>query len=217
MDRFLYYELRSAFTSMKVNGLDVSADDLEAGAFDTEAVIIDSLEYVTSENAAVTELPVYEGKKVLIIESEDHSERNTFVINLGVEMPSGSTDAADGSRDYDYRKTTATAGSVHPGSGNEGPASNAVDNNTGTWWHTNWQTLPPKADLWITLELEEETMLDALRYYGRDGSPSGRPFPQETGRTQQAGSWQYSMSRRQQNMYGLQECIHTAIPAMTSS
>ena len=164
----------AAFTSMKVNGLDVSADDLEAGAFDTEAVIIDSLEYVTSENAAVTELPVYEGKKVLIIESEDHSERNTFVINLGAEMPSGSTDAADGSRDYDYRKTTATAGSEHPGSGIEGPASNAVDNNTGTWWHTNWQNLPPKENLWITLELEEETMLDALRYYGRDGSPNGR-------------------------------------------
>lgn len=162
------------FTSMTVNGLDVSADDLEAGAFDTEAVIIDSLEYVTSENAAVTELPVYEGKKILIIESEDHSERNTFVINLGAEMPSGSTDAADSSRDYDYGKTTATAGSEHPGSGNEGPAPNAVDNNTGTWWHTNWQNLPPKEDLWITLELEEETMLDALRYYGRDGSPNGR-------------------------------------------
>ena len=164
----------AAFTSMKVNGLDVSADDLEAGAFDTEAVIIDSLEYVTSENAAVTELPVYEGQKVLIIESEDHSERNTFVINLGAEMPSGSTDAADSSRDYDYGKTTATAGSEHPGSGIEGPASNAVDNNTGTWWHTNWQNLPPKENLWITLELEEETMLDALRYYGRDGSPNGR-------------------------------------------
>lgn len=162
------------FTSMTVNGLDVSADDLEAGVFNTEAVVIGSLAYETSENAAVTELPVYEGQKILIIESEDHSERNTFVINLGAEMPSGSTDAADSSRDYDYGKTTATAGSEHPGSGNEGPAPNAVDNNTGTWWHTNWQNLPPKEDLWITLELEEETMLDALRYYGRDGSPNGR-------------------------------------------
>ena len=30
------------------------------------------------------------------------------------------------------------------------------------------------ADFWITLELEEETVLDALRYYGRDGSINGR-------------------------------------------
>ena len=162
------------FTSMTVNGLDVSADDLEAGVFNTEAVVIGSLAYETSENAAVTELPVYEGQKVLIIESEDHSERNTFTVNLGADVSAGDNDAADGSRDYDYTKTTATAGSEHPGSGNEGPASNAVDNNLGTWWHTNWQTLPPKEDLWITLELKEKTMLDALRYYGRDGSPNGR-------------------------------------------
>ncbi len=162
------------FTSMTVNGLDVSADDLEAGVFNTEAVVIGSLAYETSENAAVTELPVYEGQKVLIIESEDHSERNTFTVNLGADVSAGDNDAADGSRDYDYTKTTATAGSEHPGSGNEGPAPNAVDNNTGTWWHTNWQNLPPKEDLWITLELEEETMLDALRYYGRNGSPNGR-------------------------------------------
>src|SRR5699024_7277199 len=112
------------------------------------------------------------GQKILIIESEDHSERNTFTVNLGADVSAGENDAADGSRDYDYTKTRASAGSVHPGSGNEGPASNAVDNNLGTWWHTNWQTLPPKEDLWITLELEEETMLDALRYYGRDGSPN---------------------------------------------
>ena len=32
----------------------------------------------------------------------------------------------------------------------------------------------PMSDFWITLELEEETMLDALRYYGRDGSVNGR-------------------------------------------
>ena len=164
----------AVFTSMTVNDLPVSAADLEAGVFNTEAVVIGSLEYETSENAAVTELPVYEGQKVLIIESEDHSERNTFTVNLGADVSAGDNDAADGSRDYDYTKTTATAGSEHPGSGNEGPASNAVDNNLGTWWHTNWQTLPPKDDLWITLELKEKTMLDALRYYGRDGSPNGR-------------------------------------------
>ena len=158
--------------SLNVNGLDVSAADLANGYFDTEAILIDTIQYAGADNAAVTYIPPYENAARLIIESEDHSTRNTYTINLGAEAASG--DAADDSRDYDYTKTTATAGSVHPGSGNEGPASNAVDNNLGTWWHTNWQTLPPKDDLWITLELEEETMLDALRYYGRDGSMNGR-------------------------------------------
>ncbi len=163
------------FTSMTVNGLSVRADQLSAGTFDTEAILVGSLAYETSENAAVTELPVYDEKKVLIIESEDHNKRNKFVINLGAEVSSGSTDADDNSRDYDHTKTMTEAGSEHPGTGQEGPASNAVDNNTGTWWHTNWQTLPPKEDLWITLELEEETTLDALRYLGRSGSsPNGR-------------------------------------------
>src|SRR5699024_7703655 len=46
-------------------------------------------------------------------------------------------------------------------------------NNTGTWWHTDWSVTVPMSDFWIMLELEDETMLDALRYYGRDGSVNG--------------------------------------------
>ena len=38
---------------------------------------------------------------------------------------------------------------------------------------TNWNVTVPMSDFWITLELEDETMLDALRYYGRDGSING--------------------------------------------
>ena len=164
----------AALQSLTVNGLEATETDLANGYFDTEAIVIDpnSLQYAGADNAAVTYIPPYENAAKLIIESEDHSNRTTFTINLGAEPSSG--DAADASRDYDYTKTAATAGSVHPGSGKEGPASNAVDNNLETWWHTNWQTLPPTEDFWITLELEEETVLDALRYYGRDGSENGR-------------------------------------------
>ena len=167
----------AAFTSMKVNGLDVSADDLEAGAFDTEAVIIDSLEYVTSENAAVTELPVYEGKKVLIIESEDHSERNTFVINLGAEMQ-GTADPEDASRDYPIEKITATAGSEYTagGSTTDGPADWALDGNTDTWWHTNWAGGHTSGieERWITLDLGSVQKIDGYRYYSRSGQSNGR-------------------------------------------
>lgn len=162
----------AALQSLSVNGLNVSAADLAAGSYDTEAILIDNIQYAGADNAAVTYIPPYENAAKLIIESEDHSTRNTFTINLGADASSG--DAADDSRDYDYQKTTATAASAYPGTGNEGPASYAVDNNTGTWWHTNWNVTVPMSDFWITLELEEETVLDALRYYGRDGSINGR-------------------------------------------
>ena len=161
----------AALQSLSVNGLEASASDLANGYFDTEAILIDTIQYAGADNAAVTYIPPYENAAKLIIESEDHSTRNTFTINLGVDASAG--DAADDSRDYDYTKTTATAASEYPGGGNEGPASYAVDNNTGTWWHTNWNVTVPMSDFWITLELEEETMLDALRYYGRDGSING--------------------------------------------
>lgn len=162
----------AALQSLSVNGLEVSAADLAAGSYDTEAILIDDIKYAGADNAAVTYIPPYENAAKLIIESEDHSTRNTFTINLGADVSSG--DAADDSRDYDYQKTTATAGSEYPGTGNEGPASYVVDNNTGTWWHTNWNVTVPMSDFWITLELEKETVLDALRYYGRDGSENGR-------------------------------------------
>lgn len=162
----------AALQSLSVNGLNVSAADLAAGSYDTEAILIDNIQYAGADNAAVTYIPPYENAAKLIIESEDHSTRNTFTINLGADASSG--DAADDSRDYDYQKTTATAASAYPGTENEGPASYAVDNNTGTWWHTNWNVTVPMSDFWITLELEEETVLDALRYYGRDGSINGR-------------------------------------------
>ena len=162
----------AALQSLSVNGLNVSAADLAAGSYDTEAILIDNIQYAGADNAAVTYIPPYENAAKLIIESEDHSTRNTFTINLGADVSSG--DAADDSRDYDYQKTTATAASAYPGTGHEGPASYAVDNNTGTWWHTNWNVTVPMSDFWITLELEEETVLDALRYYGRDGSINGR-------------------------------------------
>lgn len=162
----------AALQSLSVNGLEVSAADLAAGSYDTEAILIDDIKYAGADNAAATYIPPYENAAKLIIESEDHSTRNTFTINLGADVSSG--DAADDSRDYDYQKTTATAGSEYPGTGNEGPASYVVDNNTGTWWHTNWNVTVPMSDFWITHELEEETVLDALRYYGRDGSENGR-------------------------------------------
>lgn len=163
----------AALQSLNVNGLEVSGADLAAGSYNTEAILIDDIDYAGADNAAVTYIPPYENAAKLIIESEDHSTRNTFTINLGVEASTG--DAEDDSRDYPYTQTTATAGSAHVGSSAEGPAELAVDNNLDTWWHTEWNPLASKDQLWITLELDEEVELDALRYLGRSGtSPNGR-------------------------------------------
>ena len=107
--------------SLTVNGLEVSASALAAGEFNTEAILIDDIQYAGSGNAAVTYIPPYENTATLIIEAEDHSKRNTYRINLGADL-TGSGDAADDSRDYDYQKTTATAASAYQGTGNEGPA-----------------------------------------------------------------------------------------------
>lgn len=161
----------AAFTSMTVNGLSVSESDLTNGSFNTEAILVDSLEYEVSGNAAVTELPVYDGKKALIIESEDHSQRNTFTINLGAEH--AADDPADDSRDY-TGTVTATAGSEYTGSSaTDGPASWAVDNKTNTWWHTAYSGVDA-SQRWITLELQEAQLIDGYRYYARSGAANGR-------------------------------------------
>lgn len=164
----------AALQSLTVNGLEVSAGDLAAGEFNTEAVLIDEISYAGTDNAAVTYIPPYENTATLIVEAEDHSKRTEYKINLAADLSEENTDPGYGGRDYVYNKTTAAAASEYPGTGNEGPASYAVDNNTSTWWHTNWNVTVPKEDLWITLKLEDETVLDALRYYGRDGSMNGR-------------------------------------------
>ncbi|OUP48818.1 sugar-binding domain-containing protein [Lachnoclostridium sp. An181] len=171
------YEATGSFTTnttaelskLVVDGTEVSQNALDAGVYNTPATRVENVEAQTKDNASVTVLPAYEGAVKLILESEDHNTQNVFTINLGAEE---TENPADDSRDYPVEKLTATAGSEHPGTV-EGPASNVLDKNYTTLWHTNWSTLPGKDKFWITLELDEETKLDALRYYGRDGSING--------------------------------------------
>lgn len=166
------------FTAMKVNGLDVASADLAAWAFDTEAILVDSLEYTASENASVTELPVYNDKKALIIESEDHTQRNMFTINLRAQVASGSSEPTDESMDYDRTKTVAEAGSEYTtgGSSTDGPADWATDGDTGTWWHTDYSggNTADISQRWITLMLQEGRQIDGYRYYARGGQSNGR-------------------------------------------
>lgn len=165
----------AALQSLSVNGLEVSEADLASGSFDTEAILIDEIQYAGADNAAVTYIPPYENAARLIIESEDHSTRNTFIINLGASASTG--DPEDASRDYPVENMTATAGSEYTGaSSTDGPAGWALDGNTGTWWHTDWSGNHTSGidERWITLDLGSVQKIDGYRYYARSGQSNGR-------------------------------------------
>lgn len=168
----------AALQSLTVNGLEATKTDLANGYFDTEAIVIDpnSLQYAGADNAAVTYIPPYENAAKLIIESEDHSKRTTFTINLGVDASAG--DPEDDSRDYPIKDIAeATAGSEYTGdSATDGLADWAIDGNTETWWHTDYSDgqTSAVAERWITLDLGSVQTIDGYRYYSRSGQSNGR-------------------------------------------
>ena len=62
------------------------------------------------------------------------------------------------------------AGSVEPIDKNK--VTNAIDENLSTIWHTSWKGCK-ESDRYITLVMENPVMLNALRYYPRQGSGNG--------------------------------------------
>ena len=163
---------------LSVNGEEVPESALEAGTYNTPAIIAD-VTYEAFENAAVTELPVVDNQKVLIIESEDHMTRNKFVINLDQD---GELTPGDDARDYPIDKMGVEAASANPlaGNGTEGPAELVKDKEANTHWHTNYKKgeggkLEHRQ---ITLSVADEDVeavtLDALRYYPRANGANGR-------------------------------------------
>ena len=135
----------------------------------------DKIKAVGKDNASVTVLPA-EGDVIRILtESEDHSKKGVYTINLnndGVNPPA----ADDDSKDYDYKKMTASALSWNGPAGGDGPANYAIDNRTDTWWHTNYGSGQGPTDLtnapdkrYIQLDLAKPAKLNALRYLPRKG------------------------------------------------
>ena len=117
-------------------------------------------------------------------------------------------DATDGTWDYPRENTTATAPSQYlGGSSTEGPASYAVDGDTSTYWHSNWDenaTENGSVDLsntpdqrYIQLTLNDVATLDGLRYLPRpatgDGGSNGRVtayrIEVSTTGTDEEGAW----------------------------
>ena len=129
--------------------------------------VVEELEAVSEENAAITVLPAADGQAKILLESEDHSKMGEFIIHLEQES-TGSAD--DDSMDYPVKDMKVTVGNEYGTDKKE----NALDNNYGTLWHTDWHNVTPVEKRWIQLELDKETNIDALRYYSRNDGANGR-------------------------------------------
>ncbi|OUN21045.1 discoidin domain-containing protein, partial [Pseudoflavonifractor sp. An85] len=169
-------------TGITFNGKEWSASELAAHTYSTEALVVDSLKVDSGNNASYTVLPAHDNVVKILTESEDHAKRGTYTIQLGAAP--AEDDPADGSRDYDYAKTSANAASEQNGN----PASYVVDGKNNTHWHTNWNAQAGDADLsdnpdkrYIQLTLEQPATLDALRYLPRQGNGDGDANGRVTG------------------------------------
>ena len=124
-----------------------------------------------------------------------------MVIGLVPAMASAAQAADDSSRDVPLSEVVVSCGDYEPdGGATEGPASLAVDNNTSTMWHTDWNGTSNE-NHWFQFELTAEYAVDGLRYQPRQtGNENGTITQYEvqvsddgvTFRTVASGSWAQS-------------------------
>lgn len=155
--------------TLTLNGKDLTPEQLKQGFVNTPALVAKLENIQTKDNASVTELPVYNNVKRLLLESEDHKTMNVFEIRLGSPVPivpdEPSNDVkcepewviADNEQNPDNLKTTV------------------VDENEGTFWHTKWEGVESydESKRWIGFNFDEPKVLDGLRYLPRTGSNAG--------------------------------------------
>ena len=175
----------AALSELEVDGRFIESDSLLSGkyGYPQTDLSLDKIKAVGKDNASVTILEKYNDVIKLLLESEDQSTRRVFSINLG--SSDNLSGAGDSSSDYDYRLTTATAGS-EMSSKNEG-ASNVVDGDENTLWHSDWNdNLKDKEDKrYIQIELKQRNesgnavaLTEDVKVYGirllpRTGSHNG--------------------------------------------
>ena len=166
---------KAKLAALTVNGEKLSEGTLEKGIYETPAQIADLTEIETVDNAAYTVLPTYNGEVKIILESEDHSKTDTFVIKLDKEVNEQEGEL----REYPREKLIATAISeFNEGHKNEGPASYAIDGKLETHWHTNWRKGEGKQleHRTINLELKEAEDVAELRYHPRTWGTKANGF-----------------------------------------
>ncbi len=102
----------------------------------------------------------------VIVKSQMQSSSTTYTVKVS-SMGSCETMSTEGQ--------VATAGSQHASSGTEGPASNVLDGNTSTIWHTNYSGgIIPMEDRWIDIQLKEQENVCGVRYLPRQSGDNGK-------------------------------------------
>ena len=77
-------------------------------------------------------------------------------------------DPTDDSKDLPKENMTATTGSQQSETGSEGPASNVLDGDSATIWHTVWAGTPI-ANCWLNLKLDKPATVSGFRLQQRSG------------------------------------------------
>ena len=157
-------------SALTVGETALTATELEKNAYYTLAS--DPVIQASSDaNAAITILPKHNKAVLIILESEDHNTRENFTIYLEQEAP---IDPSDARNDYDMNKVTYTTGSAQSQSGKEGPISFAFDNDTTTFWHSEWSPSWDVSDhekhLWVQFDFAKPVNASAIRYLARGGN-----------------------------------------------
>ena len=113
-----------------------------------------------------------EAKAVLDKEgaSQDEIEKAYYELKAAMVTMDNSAgiDATDDSKDLPKEQMTATAGSEQVQEGGEGPASNVLDGNADTIWHTVWAGTPIE-NHWLNLQLDKPATVSGLRLQQRSG------------------------------------------------
>lgn len=152
------FELNSSekISAWRVHGMFASSDQLASKIFKTPAYDA-HVEIISDKNAAYTILPAYENVIRIITESENHKKRAEYQVLLKTpaDIP-----AEDSQSDYPVAKLTAEAGNYQA----QEPPQRVLDNDPDTLWHTDRNKDTLLQDRWITLILQEESRVKALRY-----------------------------------------------------
>lgn len=78
----------------------------------------------------------------------------------------------DDSKDLPVDGMHITTGSEQATTGSEGPASNLLDGNTSTIWHSDWSG-SERSNLWVEVDLGSEQEIDGIRFLPRQTGTNG--------------------------------------------
>lgn len=198
-------------TSKATNYITVreQSSDSETGVQKSElqALILEAAEKkqsgYTSDSWKVFEAAYTDAMAVALKTTATQEEVNAAADALSEAMAAlvETVDPSDSSKDYDVNKITYSAGSSQSGEGIE----LAFDGNEDTVWHTEYNPKPSWYGteealeyFWVLFELEEATVLDAVRYLPRNNNGDIKSYKVEgsldgqTWFTLTEGDWSYS-------------------------